>query len=488
MAKSIENDEYTVDSPDLDVHVEGANLKYLEFDDDRQRMSDIGVKMKFLCDEIEVQPYANDDGMWKSLYQTLEIGMNSFKNLFTQSGMSDVQPMVRSETASLTSRASPQNSGAEWRSRTVCLSCSSVKAAIQDKTEWKLIEPVAMATLLNEDIKYRISVAPGRYECTVTGLCWENSDEVEMEYHLSDWDHVREFLEKYNFQPCGPLLDVTVISGELTAVHLPHFLCLDSLASLSDEIRVLHVEDAGVTLEKCELSCFSAKLLHPTFSPKGVLVRSGFPVKAHCEVLIYCTSTAHLTLHVYLVPCDSKIIESVQKQESHSIKVPKPRPDASLQMKNHYMLSTSCSSRIRPQKLKLRYTSQTPNFFEVYVKDAKDDFQLVLMNEEGESVWEADMRSDEYSRNLGCVGIHFVDFHRKSLIQKVKLVEPIADDLYPKISEEKYSRIKEAKTSQDKMRVIYDDILLSGGQMLKEVFLQSLRQNEPDLIAELSRS
>uniref|UniRef100_A0A3B4DAX3 CARD domain-containing protein n=1 Tax=Pygocentrus nattereri TaxID=42514 RepID=A0A3B4DAX3_PYGNA len=84
--------------------------------------------------------------------------------------------------------------------------------------------------------------------------------------------------------------------------------------------------------------------------------------------------------------------------------------------------------------------------------------------------------------------IHFVDFHRKSLIQKVKLVEPIADDLYPKISEEKYSRIKEAKTSQDKMRVIYDDILLSGGQMLKEVFLQSLRQNEPDLIAELSRS
>ncbi|KAL6466709.1 hypothetical protein MHYP_G00245130 [Metynnis hypsauchen] len=350
----LNKDEYRADSPDLDVHVEGANLKYLEFEDDRERMSDIGVKMKFLCDELEVQPYGNEDGMWKSLYQTLETGMSSFKNLFTQSEVSTVQP-------------------------------------------------------------------------------------------------------------------------------------LDSLPSLSDEVRVLHVEDAGVSLEKCELSCFSAKLLHPTFSPKGVLVRSGFPVKAHCEVLIYCTSTAHLTLHVYLVPCDSKIIESVQKQENHSIKIPKPRPDASLQMKNHYMLSTSCSSRIRPQKLKLRYTSQTPNFFEVYIKDAKDDFQLFLMNEEGESVWEADMRSAEYSRNLGWVGVHFVDLHRKSLIQKVKLVEPIADDLYPNISEEKYSRIKEAKTSQDKMRVIYDDILLSGGQTLKEVFLQSLRQNEPDLVAELSQ-
>ncbi|XP_036439130.1 NACHT, LRR and PYD domains-containing protein 1 homolog isoform X2 [Colossoma macropomum] len=487
MAKSIENDEYGADSPDLAVHLQGANLKYLEFEDDRQRMSDIGVKMKFLCDELEVQPYGNEDGMWKSLCQTLETGMSSITNVFTQSEVSTVQPIVWSEKVSLTSRPSPQSSGADWRSRSVCKSCCSVKAAIQDKTEWKLIEPVAMATLLNEDMKYRISVAPGRYECRVTGLCWESSDEVEMEYHLSDWDHVSEFLEKCNFQPCGPLLDVTIISGELTAVHLPHFLCLDSFPSLSDEVRVLHVEDAGVSLEKCELSCFSAKLLHPTFSPKGVLVRSGFPVKAHCEVLIYCTSTAHLTLHVYLVPCDSKIIESVQKQENRSIKIPKPRPDASLQMKNHYMLSTSCPSRIRPQKLKLRYTSQTPNFFEVYIKDAKDDFQLFLMSEEGESVWEADIRSAEYSRNLSCVGIHFVDLHRKSLIQRVKLVEPIADDLYPNIREEKYSKIKEAKTSQDKMRVIYD-ILLSGGQTLKDVFLQSLQQNEPDLVAELSQA
>ncbi|KAL7855722.1 hypothetical protein AOLI_G00193260 [Acnodon oligacanthus] len=88
MAKSIENVnmEYGSDGPDPDVHLQGADLKYLEFEDDRQRMSDIGVKMKFLCDELEVQPYSNEDGMWKSVCQTLETGMRSFKNLFTQSG------------------------------------------------------------------------------------------------------------------------------------------------------------------------------------------------------------------------------------------------------------------------------------------------------------------------------------------------------------------------------------------------------------------
>ncbi|KAI4879009.1 hypothetical protein NFI96_006820 [Prochilodus magdalenae] len=262
-----------------------------------------------------------------------------------------------------------------------------------------------------------------------------------------------------------------------------------SSPSLSDAVRVLHVEEAGVSIEPCQLSCHSAGLLHPTFSPRGVLVRTGFSVKAHCEVLIYCTLTAHLTLHVYLVPCDAKMIESVQKQENGSIRIPKPHPDISLQMKNRYTLSTSCSSTITPQRLKLRYTTQTPNYFEVYIKDVNEDFQLRLTSEEEEEepVWKADIRSAEYRRSPSRGGQHFVDVHRKSLIQRVKLVEPIADDLYPKISEEKYSKIAKAGTSQDKMRVIYD-VLLSGGPSLKDVLLQSLQQNEPDLLEELSQS
>ncbi|KAI4898739.1 hypothetical protein NFI96_032705, partial [Prochilodus magdalenae] len=253
----------------------------------------------------------------------------------------------------------------------------------------------------------RLSVAPGRYECRVTGLCWECSSEAELEYLLSDWEDVGEFLEQTGFQPCGPLLDVTLVSGELTAVRLPHFLCLGKHASgsspsLSDAVRVLHVEEAGVSIEPCQLSCHSAGLLHSRFSPRGVLVRTGFSVKAHCEVLIYCTLTAHLTLHVYLVPCDAKMIESVQKQEISSIRILKPHPDISLQMKNRYTLSTSCSSTITPQKLKLRYNSQTPNYFEVYIKDGNDDFQLRLTSEEEEPLWKADIRSAEYSRSLSC--------------------------------------------------------------------------------------
>lgn len=37
-------------------------------------------------------------------------------------------------------------------------------------------------------------------------------------------------------------------------------------------------------------------------------MRQGLPVNYHCEALIYQTVKSHLTLHVYLIPSDKKMI------------------------------------------------------------------------------------------------------------------------------------------------------------------------------------
>ncbi|KAL7841551.1 hypothetical protein SRHO_G00252420 [Serrasalmus rhombeus] len=116
----------------------------------------------------------------------------------------------------------------------------------------------------------RFTAAPGSYVCTVTGLRWESSIEVELEYCWSNWELVSEVLEREQYHPGGPLLDITVIRGTLNAVHLPHFLCLGSESPLSDAVRVFHDEDVGASFETCSLSRFHAKLLQPTFSPKAV--------------------------------------------------------------------------------------------------------------------------------------------------------------------------------------------------------------------------
>ncbi|KAL7841570.1 hypothetical protein SRHO_G00252610 [Serrasalmus rhombeus] len=267
-------------------------------------------------------------------------------------------------------------------------------ADLQDSTEWELVVPDAEASSVNGNAKYRFTAAPGSYECTVTGLRWESSIEVELEYCWSNWELVSEVLEREQYHPGGPLLDITVIRGTLNAVHLPHFLCLGSESPLSDAVRVFHDEDVGASFETCSLSRFHAKLLQPTFSPKGVLVKNGFRVKAHCEILIYHVLAATLTLHIYIIPHDFKMKES----------------------------------------LKLRYNTATTNVFEVYINNPEEDFYLQLTTEkDNEVVWEVPIR---LNGQKGCSSSHavcFVDKYMNELTQKVRLVSPIADDLKPLI-------------------------------------------------------
>ncbi|KAG9260042.1 NACHT, LRR and PYD domains-containing protein 1b allele 5-like, partial [Astyanax mexicanus] len=352
-----------------------------------------------------------EKALW-GLQQGMDVGLSlvsSFKNMFLQeSEVDSARPIVRSmalpvqslqkikpNTAGQISRARLQERPADSGSRSLCKFCSDVKVS----TGWKITGPEF--TLVNENPIYRVSSAAGRYECSASGLRWVCDGDVSLKYHFSDWELYRKDLRRMQFEPCGPLMDITVISGVLTEVHLPHVACLGSSSdSLKDEVRVLDVQDGGMFLEKCELTRFHAKLLHPTFSPKGLLIRSGFPVKVHCEVLIYQTLTAHLTLHVYLVTSDPNIIQKVEKKEKDAIKIDKPCPERSLLMKTRYKIETRrknqlLSSPIKPERLKLRYSPI--KYCEVYVRNAEDDFGLHLVNEKEESVWDVEIRTGKFN-------------------------------------------------------------------------------------------
>ncbi|XP_076846865.1 apoptosis-associated speck-like protein containing a CARD isoform X2 [Brachyhypopomus gauderio] len=83
---------------------------------------------------------------------------------------------------------------------------------------------------------------------------------------------------------------------------------------------------------------------------------------------------------------------------------------------------------------------------------------------------------------LSSKAVTFVNMHEAKLIQKVSLVDPIADDLKPLIGDEKYAKIRAAVTPQDKMRVLYSFL---SGSAIKERFYQSLLKNEEFLVKEL---
>ncbi|CAL8248302.1 unnamed protein product [Lota lota] len=84
-------------------------------------------------------------------------------------------------------------------------------------------------------------------------------------------------------------------------------------------------------------------------------------------------------------------------------------------------------------------------------------------------------------------GVHFVDHHRNSLIQRIRSVPAILDKLLEQnvLSQEQYDTILAQRTMQDQVRQLYSGPLMSSGTKGKDVFLSVLEKTEPFLIEDL---
>ncbi|XP_048103953.1 NACHT, LRR and PYD domains-containing protein 1 homolog isoform X2 [Alosa alosa] len=246
---------------------------------------------------------------------------------------------------------------------------------------------------------YKHSSPPGSFECTVSGLRWVCAVEVSLQYHFSDPHVFGAELAMLQYEPIGPLMDIKVLSGELLEAHLPHFACLEgSDSSLREAVRVLHGVDFGVTLEKCELTRFHAKLLKPSFSLTEVLVKLGIPMKAHLDVLIYRTRVTPLVLLTYIVPRDASMIQAVKEdlcRNQDAKEIITHRPNISIWMCTEFILKASlCDAKISPSAITLKYV-KPPEFFKVVIKNAEDSFDLEILSE-GKSIWKATLERFEY--------------------------------------------------------------------------------------------
>ncbi|XP_077078098.1 uncharacterized protein LOC143731254 [Siphateles boraxobius] len=85
-----------------------------------------------------------------------------------------------------------------------------------------------------------------------------------------------------------------------------------------------------------------------------------------------------------------------------------------------------------------------------------------------------------------CKEAKFVDDYFAKLTERVTSVMPIADELKSKgmLHGEKYDEIKAEKTSQDKMRKLFES-LNSGGDKVKKAFYYLLEKHQPQLFEDL---
>ncbi|KTG34114.1 hypothetical protein cypCar_00021275 [Cyprinus carpio] len=366
-----------------------------------------------------------------------------------------------------------------------CQSC----AHIADPDQWDQIEP---SLCTDEGVsKFRVSTGPGRYECVSTRMRWVCDCDVTLQYHTVDGRFLNAELKRLQCNRIAPVMDVTVISGKLEEVHLPHYICLgESGASLRDAVNVLTVKDEGITTEPVQLTRFHAKIVQPSFSIKTLIIRWIMQWDEHCDLLLYMRSKDPLILHVYFFPVDDCAKEKVEKKEESNVLIPHPRPDRPFRMKSPHSLDVPGASVHPKEGITLRRETD-PNFFKIMIKTRlENNLQMSLIREEDKKiVWTAALEKEELDQNhpqrdgsrlkSEADKARYFDKHWPDLIQRATNVQIIADKLRQQqlIHGEQYSEIIQSSTRQEGMRKICD-IIHKHGDAVKAKLISVLQEEK----------
>ncbi|XP_036790071.1 NACHT, LRR and PYD domains-containing protein 1 homolog isoform X2 [Oncorhynchus mykiss] len=247
---------------------------------------------------------------------------------------------------------------------------------------------------------FRHRTPKGSYECTVSGLRWLCERDVILKYHFRNWEPYSQLLKDMQYTQGGPLLDITMELGELEEVHLPHCVCLGTNPSLRNEMKILHVEEHGVSLEEVhEVTRFHVKILHPKFSPIALILRLlSWNIDVHCELMLYLTVIKEkLIQRLYLFPSNPGQIQAVEQQEikfQGSKRIPITRPERSFKLNSYFRLNIPCSTSITPPRIHLIHRDTTPSFFKVDMEIT--GIEMELIGDDERIVWKETVQKYEF--------------------------------------------------------------------------------------------
>ncbi|XP_045568965.1 NACHT, LRR and PYD domains-containing protein 1 homolog isoform X1 [Salmo salar] len=273
---------------------------------------------------------------------------------------------------------------------------------VQDSTHWLQIEP--FTSTVQGVTMFRHRTPKGSYECTVSGLRWLCERDVILKYHFRNCEPYSHLLKDMQYTQGGPLLDITMELGELEEVHLPHFVCLGTNPSLRNEMKILHVEEHGVSLEEVhEVTRFHAKILHPKFSLISVILRLlSWNVDVHCDVVLYmAVKRSTVISRLYLLLRNSSQKEAIQEREKNQVsqgysELVLSSPNGPLKLNSWFALKNSHSTSINPEKIQLLPADTTPSCCKMIIINTGVDIEMELIGDDERTVWRDMVPIDEY--------------------------------------------------------------------------------------------
>uniref|UniRef100_A0A673VNU9 Nuclear GTPase SLIP-GC-like n=1 Tax=Salmo trutta TaxID=8032 RepID=A0A673VNU9_SALTR len=376
-------------------------------------------------------------------------------------------------------------------------------------------------TTHNRKPTYRLQCPKaGLFQCSSTGLVFLMEGKGDMIYMMTQWDS--RLLG--SMTPAGPLFSIDCPEQSVRQLHLLHCMCDEK----DDNLSVAHVTDGNMEIVPPLMTTATHVIVNITHLSLFGLIRNWFsflPVRS--QVLLFLrpqwNRPQKRILNVMLLPKNVPLCE-VEHQQKGSTFI-QSSSNCTLTPRGKYGLCCKlvANSSTKPKSGQFDY-DYSPNFhptFQVFLDcmSGAENIRLSLLDRgsNDQRVWECLIptgynKSDEIffstssdfeppqvnpiNPNPGAEaelnqlsGEAFVDKHMADLIQRVKMVLHVADDLLVEnmIPDELYSRILRAWTSQEQMRLLLDAVQ-AGGTRVKSAFYKALQIYEPRLVQDLAAS
>ncbi|KAM5151694.1 uncharacterized protein ACMZJ9_009935 [Mantella aurantiaca] len=264
---------------------------------------------------------------------------------------------------------------------------------------------------------YRLELqSAGLFRCSKTGIKFQVTCPVTIEYELEPWSNYRSLIQnlRNKSELLGTLFNIKtdLKPHVVSAVYLPHCLCLKGFKEDISCIKCAHFKDDNLTLETpTRVEPYYVVLEDPTFSPIGVLLYPFMWIKDkiiqlipfHGMVLIYwkisgITDPKHrkFRIHLYLMPCDQSVEMDIdnQKKKLGYDRIYKPHQTAVLYNRRTYDVKASQNARVLPKTLLFQcsYVMELYPYTEITVGDKETNELIVISIEDGESsLWKAEV-------------------------------------------------------------------------------------------------
>ncbi|KAK6312291.1 hypothetical protein J4Q44_G00179550 [Coregonus suidteri] len=321
-------------------------------------------------------------------------------------------------------------------------------------------------TTHNRKPTYRLQCPKaGLFQCSSTGLVFLMEGKGDVLYMMTQWDS--SLLGSRI--PAGPLFSIECPEQSVRQLHFPHCICDWE----NDILSVAHVTDGNMEIVQPLKTTATHVIVNITHLSLFGLIGNWFsflPVQS--QVLLFLRPQGNRsqkrTLNVILLPKNVPLCE-VEHQQKGSTFI-KSSSNCTLSPRGTYGLCCElvANSRIQPKSGQFDY-DYSPNFHPT--------FQVFL-----DSISGAEAELNQLTDAA------FVDKHMADLIQRVKMVQHVADDLVMEevIQDELYSRICSADNTEKQIRLMFDAVQ-AGGTRAKSAFYKALQKHEPRLVQDLGK-